>query len=121
VAIDYSTPRGQVRLLIADTDLSRLVLTDDQIDGYLTMNAASVRRSAADALDAIATSEALISKVLRTADGTSTDGAKVADSLRKQAATLRAQADDEDEVAAWDDPAGFGVSEFAPYPTRSPW
>lgn len=120
MAIDYTSPRGKVRLLIADTDETHQVLTDPEVDGYLAMHDGSpsaVRRAAADALDAIATSETLVSKVMRTADGTTTDGAKVADSLRKRAETLRAQADDEDDDAAWGDAAGaIGVSEFSPYP-----
>ena len=123
MAIDYTQHVGQVRLLIADTDEDRLVLTDAQVAGYLTIQGASpavahpwqVRRAAADALDAIATSEVLVSKVMRTQD-VSTDGAKVADALRKQAATLRAQADDlEDDDTAERD-GGATVLEFHPYP-----
>ncbi len=120
--IDYSTPVGQVRLLISDVDEDNPVLTDLMIDGYLGMHTGSgsaVRRAAADALDAIATSEALVSKVIRTADGRTTDGARVADALRKQAATLRARADADDEDAAWDDDSAVGVAEFTPYPR--PW
>lgn len=120
MAIDYTSPKGKVRLLLADVDEDHPVLTDDELDGYLALHDGSpsaVRRAAADALDAIATSETLVSKVMRTADGTTTDGAKVADSLRKRAETLRAQADDEDDDAAWGDDSGaIGVSEFSPYP-----
>jgi hypothetical protein len=122
--IDYTTERGQVRLLTADVDEANLTLDDAMIDGYLALHAGSpskIRRAAADALDAIATSEALVSKVIRTADGRTTDGAKVADALRKHAQQLRAEADQVDEDTAWDDDAsGFGVTEFAPYP-RTRW
>lgn len=100
--VDYTTPVGQVRLLIADVDPDGQVFTDDQLNGYLSITHQSVKRAAADALDAIATSEALISKVITTQDR-STDGAKVADALRKHAAALRKRADDED-AAAEDDP-----------------
>lgn len=119
MAIDFTTPTGRVRLLIADVDETNLVLTDDMITGYLGMHtgAGQARRAAADALDAIATSEALISKVIRTQD-VATDGAKVADVLRRQAAALRTQADDEDDSA--DDDSGISVLEFSPYP-RSSW
>ncbi len=117
--IDYSTPRGQVRLLISDVDETRLVLDDEMINGYLAMHAGSataVRRAAADALDAIATSQTLVSKVIRTQDLT-TDGPKVADALRKQAQALRAQADDADDRADDDLHGGFaGAVEFSPYP-----
>ncbi len=108
MAIDYNTEVGQVRLLIADVNESNLVLTDDQIDGLLAMEA-GVKRAAAAALDAIAVSEVLVSKVIRSQDLT-TDGAKVADALRALARQLRGQADE-------DDNAGFlDVIEFHPYP-----
>jgi len=117
--IDFTSVRGQVRLLTSDVDETNLVLSDEMIDGYLQLHAGragQIRRAAADALDAIATSEALIGKVMRTADGRSTDGAKVADALRKHAAGLRTEADAQDEDAAWSDDGAFGVTEFAPYP-----
>jgi len=98
VAIDFTTPAGQLRLLIADTDEANPVLDDPSVNGFLALNRGVVRRAAADALDAIASSEALISKVIKTAD-LSTDGAKVADSLRAHADRLRAQSEDEDDFA----------------------
>lgn len=92
----------QIRALIADTSEPRL-FTDEEIqvylDLYLPVGDPVSRRhvwwAAADALDAIATSEALTSKKIRTQD-LSTDGPAVAAELRKQAAGLRARADDED-------------------------
>lgn len=104
--IDYSTPVGQVRLLIADVG-EPAILDDPQVEGYLAINAGNVRRAAADALDAIADSETLVSKVIKTQD-LSTDGAKTADSLRKHADRLRAQAEDDDFV--------FDVIDYQPYP-----
>ena len=91
-------PTQAVRLLLADVG-STQYLTDGQIDGYLQLNDGRVRRAAADALDAIAVSEVLVSKVIRTQD-LQTDGAKVADALRARAAQLRAQ-DDDEELDAW--------------------
>jgi hypothetical protein len=104
---DYETPEGQVRLLIADvsTDETKRLLGDGEITGYLAMNDANVKRAAADALDAIASSEALVSKVIRTQD-LQTDGAKVADALRKHADRLRAQADTADDA---DDDGFFDI------------
>ncbi|EMQ98349.1 hypothetical protein [Paeniglutamicibacter gangotriensis] len=105
---DYTTPTGQVRLLIAD--LAEPPIFDDMIlEGYLAMHdyvvgdpdsikRTGVWRAAADALDAIATSEALTSKKIRTQD-LSTDGPAVAAELRKQAAVLRAKADQADAEA----------------------
>ncbi|MFC8732176.1 hypothetical protein ACFT5B_06940 [Luteimicrobium sp. NPDC057192] len=119
MAVDYTTAAGQVRLLIADVGVTQ-ILDDAQITGYLAAygltptspasERAGIRRAAADALDAIATSEALVSKVIKTQD-LSTNGAQVADALRNHAATLRDQAATDDDDASW-----FGVAEFQPYP-----
>lgn len=125
MAIDYTQATGQVRLLISDVDQQNEILSDDMIAGFLsrygvaadgpTTPRGPVSRAAADALDTIATSEALVGKVIRTGDGLSTNGATVADALRKHAAALRARALEEDED---DGTAGgyFGVAEFQPYP-----
>lgn len=131
MSIDYGTARGQVRLLTADVDETNLTLTDAMVDGFLALNQVtdplatdaprgSVKRAAADALAAVATSEVLLSKVIRTGDGLATDGAKVAAELRAQAVALRVQAaadDDEDAMTAALDGSGFGVLDFAPWPT----
>lgn len=93
--INYSTDEGRVRLLIADTDVDNLVLDDEQIAGFLDIHGGVVKRAAAAALDTIASSEALLSKKIRTQDR-QTDGPAVADALRKHAAALRAEADAED-------------------------
>lgn len=91
--IDYTTNKGKVRLLVNDVDeASGLVFTDAEIDAFLSLEGANVKRAAAQAIDTIADNEALASKVIRAQDK-STDGAKVADALRKRAAALRAQAD----------------------------
>lgn len=95
--IDYSKPEGQVRLLIPDTDESNLIFEDSQIAGYIQMaRDNNLKRAAALAVDAIATSEALISKVIRTQD-LSTNGAAVANALREHAKNLRQQADEDDD------------------------
>ena len=99
-----------VRLLIADVDASNQLLTDDQITAYLELNEWGVRRSAADALDAIASSEALISRKIRTQD-LQTDGPAVADALRKHADRLRDQADKADDDDGW---FGFDVVDTLP-------
>lgn len=103
-------PRGQVRLLLNDVDTTTAVFTDAEIDAFLTLEGQNVKRAAAQAIDTNADDQALASKVLRTQD-LATDGAKLADSLRKRAAELRRQADDEDE----DSEAGFffGVVDIA--------
>ena len=95
MTIDYTTDVGRVRLLISDLDPAKLVLTDDMIAGYLALEDGNLRRAAAEALDAIASSEVLLSKVITTQDR-STNGAAVAESLRRHAAALRARADADD-------------------------
>lgn len=109
--VNFNTPVGQVRLLIADLDEASFLLADDFITGYLSLNNGSVRRAAASCLDAMATSEVLRAKVIKTQD-LSTDGAKVAAELRAQAAALRAQA--EAEEAAEDDGSYFTFVAFEP-------
>ncbi|TSI12635.1 hypothetical protein [Brevibacterium aurantiacum] len=97
--VDYKEPVQQVRLLTGDLDEGEnQIFTDDQLKGFLGITDGSVQRAAADAIDVIASSEALISKVISTQDR-STDGAKVADALRKHAAALRQRAKEEEEVA----------------------
>lgn len=102
--MDYSTPTGQVRLLIADLS-EPPVMADPVLEGYLSLHGftgeqdsitrPNIWRAAADALDAMATSEVLVSKKIRTQD-LSTDGVAVAGELRKQAAMLRGKADQAD-------------------------
>lgn len=101
-----------VRLLIADTSTASRIFSTKQIAAFLRMNRENVRRAAAQALDVMAANEAMVSKVIRTQD-LSTDGAKVADSLRKQAAELRRQ---EDQGENETETSGFEVVEFEPYP-----
>lgn len=93
--INYQTDEGRVRLLLGDTDTDNLVLNDDQIGGFLDIAEGNIKRAAAAALDTIASSEALLSKKIRTQDR-QTDGPAVADALRAHAKALRAEADSED-------------------------
>lgn len=109
--IDFTTDTGRVRLLIADVDPANLILTDDQVTAFLAMED-GVKRATAAALEAIARSEALVGKVIRTQD-LSTDAAKLAAELRASAAVLRAQADVDDDNA--DDDGGIEIVDFDPY------
>ncbi|MFF3443643.1 hypothetical protein [Streptosporangium sp. NPDC002721] len=110
--IDYTTDVGQVRLLIPDTDPTAQLLNDPQIEAFLRLEG-SVKRAAAQALDVIASSEALVSKVI-SMNGLSIDGTKVAGELRARAGELRRQVDDGDD----DDSAGFDIVDFNPYAGR---
>lgn len=87
---DPTTPVGLVRLLINDIS-SDPVFDDGDLNGFLTLEAQSVKRAAAQALDVIADDEALTAKVVTSQD-VSTNGPAVAASLRARAATLRDQA-----------------------------
>lgn len=100
--VDYNDPVQQVRLIIGDTNADDPDFTDDQLHGFLSIARDSVLRAAADALDAIATNEALLSKKLSTQDRSS-DGPAVADALRAHATALRQRAKEEED-AVEDDP-----------------
>lgn len=95
MAIDYTTAAGRVRLLLNDVDETTLVFSDAEITAFLALEGDNVKRAAAQAIDTNADNEVLASKVLRSQDF-STDGAKVADALRKRATALREQADREE-------------------------
>lgn len=104
--IDYTSPIGQVRVLIPDLrkledlrDLRnepRYLFTDDEILAFLAVNGGNVKRAAADACDAIGMDKALQLLVLKT-DDKQTDGAKLLDAIVKRAKTLREQAKEDDE------------------------
>lgn len=85
---------GLVRMLVNDT-ADPWVFSDEEIAAFLTLEGDNIKLAAAQAIDTNADNEALASKVLKSQD-LSTDGAKVADSLRKRAAALREQAAVED-------------------------
>lgn len=110
--------QDDVRLLIADTSTANRMFSTRQIAQFLRLNVDNTRRAAAQALDVMASNEAMVSKVIRTQD-LSTDGAKVAEALRKQAAELRRQADAGEDDS--DDASGFEIAEYEPYPCRPGW
>lgn len=87
---DPTTDAGKVRLLLNDVDEDTVVFADAEIDAFLALHDGAIFLAAAQAIDTNADNEVLASKVLRTQD-LSTDGAKVADALRKRAAALREQ------------------------------
>lgn len=82
-----------VRLLISDVSTPR-TFTDGELLQFLTLEGDSVKLAAAQALDAIASNEALVKQRIRTLD-LQTDGPAVAKSLREHATALRAQVTDE--------------------------
>lgn len=96
---DPTTDRGKVRLLIQDdteqyNDTDIYYFTDAKIDAFLALNVDGddpIRLAAADALDAWASNEALVTKAVKLLD-VNTNGPAVAASLREHAKTLREQA-----------------------------
>ena len=104
-----STPAGQVRLLIFDTNAGNYVFEDVEIAAFLSMESSNVRRAAALALETMASNEAFTLKVIRVLE-LQTDGAKTAESLMKRAAELRSQAS-ADEAA--EDGGAFDIAEWA--------
>jgi hypothetical protein len=84
---DPTTDLGKMRLLVSDTDSSRPILDDEDLQAFISITG-HYWPGAAMALDSIATNEVLTQKVL-TIMGTSTDGAKVAKELRLRAKQLR--------------------------------
>lgn len=111
--LDPTTPIGKVRLLIPDRHPLVLLFEDEDITAFLGMEGDSVKKAAALALESAASSEALISKVIRTQDLT-TDGARVSAALLDRAARLREQADNDPE----DGGGGLDIIEFVPPHSR---
>jgi hypothetical protein len=103
--VDPTTDIGKVRLLCSDVDEDNLLFTDAQITAFLEMED-GLKRAAAQALEVIASSEVLISKVIRTQD-LSTDGSRVSAELRALAKSYRDRADIDD-----DEDGGLDVVDF---------
>ena len=71
------------------------LVPDDQLNAYLAINGDSLYAAASDALIALATNEALVSKKIRTEGGLQTDGPAVAQRLLDLAKEYRKRHDDE--------------------------
>lgn len=97
----YTDLITQVRLIIGDPAGATELLDDAAIAGLLELNTDSVRLAAADALEAIAASEVLVSKKIRT-QTLSTDGPAVSAELRALADRQRQLAGDIDGEGLFD-------------------
>jgi hypothetical protein len=93
--LDENTDIGTVRMIIQDVDPENALFSDAGITKLLNLNGSDVRLAAAAGLDIMASSQAMILKVIRTLDLT-TDGAAVARALREHANQLRADAEKAD-------------------------
>lgn len=87
---DATTDRGKVRLLCRDTVEATAIFTDDEIDAFLSIHDSDVKLAAAEALDTVASNQALLLKKVKLGD-IGTDGPAVAAALRAHADRLRAQ------------------------------
>ncbi|MER6605780.1 hypothetical protein ABT282_07655 [Streptomyces sp. NPDC000927] len=126
---NYNTDRGKVRALVPDVEqvdfsgegVPEYLFSDNHIDAFLAIYSfksepVRILRAAASALRAVAVSEGLISKVIRTED-LQTDGAKLATALLAGAKQLEDQADREEELEDWE--YGFQIVDFQPQPAPS--
>lgn len=108
---DYSTTVGQIRLLIPDIEVledyndpanpAEYLFSDAAIQAFAALYNNNVKLAAAQAKLVLATSEALIGKVIKTNDY-STDGAKLGAELRAQAKQLQDEAQYDAQVEAYD-------------------
>jgi len=89
--LDLTTDVGKVRLLVSDVDYSDLTFSDDEVQAFLDLEG-DVRLAAAQALETIASNEALVFKKIRALRVLESDGPAVAAELRARAAALREQA-----------------------------
>jgi hypothetical protein len=112
---DLSTDVGKVRAIIPDPDIADATFSDEEIEAYLSIEAGSLKRAAALALEVKGTDEAFVLKVLKRLD-VQTDGAKLGDFALKRAAALRAQADKADELLTEDEWDGLEVIEMITNP-----
>lgn len=107
---DFSTTIGQIRALIPDVEqvdysdegTPEYMFSDAHLEGLLAIargdDTARTYRAAASALRALAVSEGLIQKVIKTED-LQTDGAKLASVLLSGAKALEEQANQVEEEA----------------------
>jgi hypothetical protein len=96
-----------VRLLATDTD--KTIFTDDQIAAFLALESGDVRLAAAQALDTIASSKAMIARKA-TIGGITIDTTAVSKDLRDRAAELRLQAEQRSGAEA----GGISVVDYDP-------
>jgi len=125
---DFGTDRGKVRALLPDVEqvdfsgegAPEYLFSDTHIDALLATargrvgGRSRIYRATAQGLRAIAVTEGLIAKVIKTED-LQTDGAKLASALLAGAKGWEDQADaadDEEEEGMY----GFQIVDFQPYP-----
>lgn len=116
---------GLVRALIPDIELlsdphditvpDSYLFGDATLERYLLIESGNVKRAAADACEALGSSELLILKKI-TSDDLATDGPNVAKEYGAKATRLRTQADNDDDRADEGDHAQFVRTPFLKRP-----
>jgi hypothetical protein len=96
---DPTTDAGMIRLLTDDTDGDNYVFTDAEIAAVYAANGSSVKRTAAQLLEILATNHAKLAVRVGRGD-VDEDLTKISGELREQATRLREQADEEDATGA---------------------
>lgn len=94
------------------------LVPDDQLNAYLAINGDSLYAAASDALIALATNEALVSKKIRTEGGLQTDGPAVAQRLLDLAKEYRKR--HVDDIAEQDALDAFEIVAYTSYPSNWP-
>jgi hypothetical protein len=101
-----TTDIGKVRLLIPDRVEADAIFTDEDLAVLLTVET-GVKRAAAQALEIIASDQALLLKV-QTTGQLKNDGKALAEALLARAKTLRGQASDDDDATG----GAFDIAEW---------
>lgn len=109
--LDPTTDIGMVRMIVQDKNIEQALFSDAEINALLSLNGNDVRLASAAALDILASSQAMILKVIRLLD-LSTDGAAVARALREHANQLRSDVEAMDSV-------GGGLFDYAEMVTNA--
>jgi hypothetical protein len=117
---NYSTPLGQLRALLFQTQVfvdpddptqhAEYLVPDAQLNVFLALNPDRIYAAASDALIALAANEALVSKKIRTEGGLQTDGPAVAQRLNDLAKEYAKRQADLDVLA--DSSDAFEIVDF---------
>ena len=97
--VDFDTDVGKVRVLLGDTEAENvescvveyMYFVDAEVTAFLEMYGGNVKLAAARSMETIAASQALLLKSW-SSDDLAVNGDRIAESLRKIAAQLRAEA-----------------------------
>lgn len=119
--VNFETPLGQLRALLFQTERyvdpanpsnpADYLVSDGVLNTFIALNTGSLYAAASDALIALATNEALVSKKIRTEGGLQTDGPAVAQRLLDLAKEYRKRHDE--TVSAADELDAFEIVPFA--------